>query len=126
MIDTLMIEALAANVTPKEIDEAFQEYAEIGGFLDNGIKQQTEFNVEAFVTATGRNLTKSESGDDRSGVEGDALDVSRHRNDASEFSRHRRTAQAGGKKTDRGNGPGVLLRFKLSIKGKEITTIKRR
>jgi hypothetical protein len=59
-LDTLMIEALAANATPKEIDEALQEYAEIGGFLDNGIKQQTEFDVEAFVAATGGNLTNSE------------------------------------------------------------------
>ena len=59
-LDTLMIEAVAAEATPKEIDKAFQEYAEIGAFLDNGIKQQTEFDVEAFVAATGRNLTKSE------------------------------------------------------------------
>jgi hypothetical protein len=29
-------------------------------FLDNGIKQQAEFNVESFMRATGRNLTSSE------------------------------------------------------------------
>jgi hypothetical protein len=59
-IDTLIVEALAQDATEKEIDQAFQEYAEIGGFLDNGIKQQTEFDVESFLQATGRNLSKSE------------------------------------------------------------------
>jgi hypothetical protein len=59
-LDTLILEALAEAATEKEIDQAFQEYADIGGFLDNGIKQQTEFNVESFVQATGRNLSKSE------------------------------------------------------------------
>jgi hypothetical protein len=59
-LDTLIVEAVAANCTSKEIDQAFQEYAEIGGFLDNGIKQQTEYDVESFVQATGKNLSKSE------------------------------------------------------------------
>jgi hypothetical protein len=59
-LDTLIVEALAEAATEKEIDQAFKEYAEIGGFLDNGIKQQTEFDVESFVQATGRNLSKSE------------------------------------------------------------------
>jgi hypothetical protein len=59
-LDTLIVEALAEAATEKEIDQAFQEYADIGGFLDNGIKQQTEFNVESFVSATGRNLSKNE------------------------------------------------------------------
>ena len=59
-LDTLIVEELAANATAKEIDQAFDEYGKIGGFIDEGIKQQTEFDVEAFVGATGRNLTKSE------------------------------------------------------------------
>jgi hypothetical protein len=59
-LDTLIVEELAANASAKEIDQAFQEYAEIGGFIDEGIKQQTEFDVEAFITAIGRKLTKSE------------------------------------------------------------------
>src|SRR5574342_253551 len=59
-LDTLIVEDLARGATAKEIDQAFAEYAEIGGFLDNGIKQQTEFDVESFVQATGRRLSKSE------------------------------------------------------------------
>jgi hypothetical protein len=59
-LDTLILESVVKDATPKEIDQAFEEYAEIGMFLDNGIKQQTEFDVESFVNATGRNLSKSE------------------------------------------------------------------
>jgi hypothetical protein len=59
-IDTLMLESMAKNSTSKEIDQGFDEYAEIGGFLDNGIKQQAEFDIESFVQATGRNLSRSE------------------------------------------------------------------
>ena len=59
-LDTLIVESMVANASQKEIDQAVQEYAEIGGFLDNGIKQQTEFDVENFVQATGRNLSHKE------------------------------------------------------------------
>jgi hypothetical protein len=59
-LDTLMIESLAQQATPGEIDKAFEDYTDIGMFLDNGIKQQAEFNVESFIRATGRNLTASE------------------------------------------------------------------
>jgi hypothetical protein len=59
-IDTLIVEEMAAIATDKEIDQAFQEYAAIGAFLDNGIKQQTELDIDAFVNATGKTLSKSE------------------------------------------------------------------
>ena len=62
-LDTLMVDALAADAGPAEIDQAFQEYAEIGMFLDDGIKQQAEFDVESFVRATGRTLSESERGE---------------------------------------------------------------
>lgn len=56
-LDTLMVEALAANMSSKEIETAVDEYLEIGGFLDTGIRQQTLFDLEAFEAATGRVLT---------------------------------------------------------------------
>jgi hypothetical protein len=62
-LDTLMIDSLAQQATPSEIDKAFADYAAIGMFLDNGINQQAELNVESFMRATGRNLTASERGD---------------------------------------------------------------
>jgi len=59
-LDTLIVESVVKDATPKEIDQAFEEYGEIGMFLDNGIKQQAEFDVDSFVQATGRKLSKSE------------------------------------------------------------------
>jgi hypothetical protein len=59
-LDTLMVEEVASNATTQEIDQAFKEYGEIGAFLDQGIQQQVEFDVESFVRATGRKLSKSE------------------------------------------------------------------
>jgi hypothetical protein len=59
-LDTLIVEALAADSTAEEIDRAFQEYAAIGAFLDNGIKQQTELDVESFVRTTGKSLSKTQ------------------------------------------------------------------
>jgi hypothetical protein len=59
-LDTLILESVASTASQDEIDQAFQEYAAIGEFLDKGIQQQTELDVEGFVQATGRNLSKSE------------------------------------------------------------------
>jgi hypothetical protein len=55
-LDTLLVECLAKEATPNEIDKAFEDYADIGMFLDNGIMQQAEFNVESFTRANGRNF----------------------------------------------------------------------
>jgi hypothetical protein len=62
-LDTLIVESVVKGATPKEIDQAFEEYFEIGMFLDNGIKQQAEFEAESFVQATGRKLSKNERGE---------------------------------------------------------------
>lgn len=59
-LDTLIVESVVKDASPQEIDQAFKEYGEIGAFLDQGIQQQTEFDVESFVQATGRKLSESE------------------------------------------------------------------
>ena len=59
-LDTLVVEDLASRASQREIDQAFEEYAEIGAFLDQGIQQQAEFDVESFVAATGRSLSKAQ------------------------------------------------------------------
>jgi hypothetical protein len=59
-LDTLMVESLAEPLGAKEIERGVDEYLEIGGFLDNGIKQQTLFDLEAFEKATGRRLNDAE------------------------------------------------------------------
>jgi len=62
-LDTLIVEAVASTASENEIEQAFQEYAAIGEFLDQGMQQQAEFNVESFVKATRRQLSKSQRGE---------------------------------------------------------------
>ena len=59
-LDTLMVEALSEGMSAGEIEKAVDEYLEIGGFLDEGVRQQTIFDLEAFERATGRNLSDEE------------------------------------------------------------------
>jgi hypothetical protein len=59
-LDTLMIVALAANRSEAERMRGVEEYLEIGGFLDAGLKQQVEFDLDSFEQATGRTLTEAE------------------------------------------------------------------
>jgi hypothetical protein len=59
-LDTLIVEETVTSATPQEIDQAFKEYGEIGAFIDQGIQQQAEFDVESFVRATGRKFSKAE------------------------------------------------------------------
>jgi len=59
-LDTLMVEALAEGRGEDEIMSAVEEYLEIGGFLDGGLRQQVEFDLAALMRATGQALTASE------------------------------------------------------------------
>jgi hypothetical protein len=59
-LDTRMVEAIAEGLSPDAISAAVDGFFEIGGFLDNGLKQQTEFDLESFQLATGRTLTEAE------------------------------------------------------------------
>ena len=59
-LDTLMVEALADERNISEIDRAVEEYLEIGGLIDAGLKQQIDFDLDAFTRATGRELNEEE------------------------------------------------------------------
>lgn len=59
-LDTLMVGALAAGRSEAEIMHGVEEYLAIGGFLDNGLKQQVEFDLESFELASGRTLSESQ------------------------------------------------------------------
>jgi hypothetical protein len=59
-LDTLMVESLAAGRSEAEIMSGVEEYLEIGGFIDNGLKQQVEFDLESFIKASGRDLTEAQ------------------------------------------------------------------
>jgi len=64
-LDTLMVEALAAGRSEDEIMRGVEEYLQIGGFLDGGLQQQVEFDLQSFEDATGRRLTAVEEGEFR-------------------------------------------------------------
>jgi hypothetical protein len=59
-LDTIMVEALAQGMTEAEIEAAVDEFLEIGGFLDDGLRQQAIFDLEAFERAAGRELSEAE------------------------------------------------------------------
>jgi hypothetical protein len=59
-LDTLMVEALATSRSEEEIMSGVEEYLEIGAFIDGGLQQQVEFDLNSFEEATGRTLTKAE------------------------------------------------------------------
>ncbi len=59
-LDTLMIDAMAKNYSAEEISKAMDEYIEMGLFLDRGLAQQVQFDLDSFTRATGRVLTEAE------------------------------------------------------------------
>jgi hypothetical protein len=60
-LDTLMVETLAASMTQAQIDEAIDGFLAIGTFLDNGLKQQVEMDLDALEAASGRVLSSQET-----------------------------------------------------------------
>ena len=59
-LDTLMVESLAAGRSEEERMRGVEEYIDIGGFLDQALKQQVEFDLSSFEHASGRTLTEIE------------------------------------------------------------------
>ena len=59
-IDTLMVQSLAQACTPEEIERAVEEYLEMGAFIDGGLKQQVQFDLESLVRARGSALNERE------------------------------------------------------------------
>lgn len=59
-LDALVIEALAERYSPEERHRAVDEFFEIGAFLDGGLAQQVQFNLDAWEAAAGRALPNRE------------------------------------------------------------------
>src|SRR3982751_6389740 len=59
-LDTLIVDALAVGRTEEQIDKAIDEFFEIGSFLDEGLKTQAGFNLDALEKAIGRKLENRE------------------------------------------------------------------
>jgi hypothetical protein len=60
-LDTLIVDALAQGRSEEEIDKTLDEFFEIGGFLDEGLKTQAGFNLDALERVIGRRLDNRDS-----------------------------------------------------------------
>lgn len=59
-LDTLMTHALAETRSAEERRQAAEEYLAIGAFIDGGLAQQAEFDLQAFEVAAERRLSDNE------------------------------------------------------------------
>jgi len=59
-LDTLMVEALAEGRDEEGIMQGVREYIDIGGFIDGGLKQQVEFDLDSLERAIGTQLSDHE------------------------------------------------------------------
>jgi hypothetical protein len=59
-LDTLMVESLAEGLSEDAILRGVDEYLAIGGFIDGGLKQQVEFDLDSLERAIGSRLSDSE------------------------------------------------------------------
>jgi len=64
-LDGLMVQALGDGCSLEERMKAFDEYLELGMFIDHGLTGQLELNVAAFSKATGRILTEAQAAEFR-------------------------------------------------------------
>lgn len=53
-LDTLMVEDMARQASPAEVEVAIDGYLAIIGFIAAGLRQQVEFDLASFETAAGR------------------------------------------------------------------------
>lgn len=65
-LDTLMVDSIAKMCSEGEIEGAVEEYLEIGMMLDDGLKQQVEFDLDSLCRAIGRRLSDYEAATFRS------------------------------------------------------------
>jgi hypothetical protein len=60
-LDTLMVEAIAAGMDADQVRDGVEGYVALGGFIDEALKQQARFDLEALERATGRALSAAET-----------------------------------------------------------------
>ncbi len=59
-LDTNIVLALAAELTPAQCDAAVDGYLQIGELLDGGLEQQVDLDIASLERATGRTLTDAQ------------------------------------------------------------------
>lgn len=59
-LDAMVFFELAAKATPDEIDRAFDDFLDIGAFIDGGLGQQTALDLASLEAAIGRTLSEGD------------------------------------------------------------------
>lgn len=59
-LDTLVFFELASCCTSEQIEGAVDEFLDIGGFVDGGLKQQAELDLKSLEATIGRHLSEEE------------------------------------------------------------------
>ena len=59
-LDTLIVDSIAAKTPPEEMERVRGDFIELFIFMNNGIKIQTGYNVNAFERATNKRVTNRE------------------------------------------------------------------
>lgn len=59
-LDAMMVQQIAANLSPAEIDAGIDGFLALGAFLDGGLKQQAQFDMAALEKATARQLREEQ------------------------------------------------------------------
>jgi hypothetical protein len=60
-LDTLIVHSLAQGRSEEQIAKAIDEFFEIGAFLDEGLKTQAQFNLDALEKVIGRKVEDRDS-----------------------------------------------------------------
>jgi len=64
-LDTVLIDEVAADLTPEEREQAVDELLELGGAVDGLLAQQLELDIEALALSTGRSFSDAEKSEIR-------------------------------------------------------------
>lgn len=59
-LDAMVFFEIAAKASPQEIERAFDDFLDIGGFIDGGLAQQTAFDLASLEKAIGRTLPEAD------------------------------------------------------------------
>ena len=59
-LDTMVFFELAEKSTPEDLDEGVDGFLDIGGFVDGGLKQQAELDLNSLEAAIGRTLSDAD------------------------------------------------------------------
>jgi hypothetical protein len=109
-LDTLLIDEVAADLTPEQRERAVDELLELGGAVDGLLAQQLELDIEALALSAQRSFSDAEKSEIRREQQrGLPLDVPGLWPGTPEVRPDRARAHRGGPRQDRGRRPGAVV-----------------